>query len=153
MAEKMGPSSAGSSGNVGEDFEVFPALENDKAHNDYKEKDKPEIQSSESEKAEIEHHTAFAKKIAALPEDKWKLIQAISGTGLGLFCAFCIFVLGRTETFGSISVVIAAVAALFAPNYFEKNAGRKIPVLRKALLISLSVCLGVTLVLSFTGVV
>ncbi|OQA14895.1 MAG: hypothetical protein BWY62_00863 [Firmicutes bacterium ADurb.Bin356] len=102
---------------------------------------------------EDENLTPFAKRIAALPEKNWRLVQALGGTGLGLFCAFCIFVLGNTETFGSISLIIAAVAALFAPNYFEKTAGRKIPVLRKALLISLSACLAVAIILNFTGVV
>ncbi|HPY37433.1 MAG TPA: hypothetical protein PLH38_06330 [Clostridia bacterium] len=105
--------------------------------------------------AEVEDQnlTPFAKRIAALSEKNWRLVQVIGGTGLGLFCALCIFVLGNTETFGSISLIIAAVAALFAPNYFEKNAGRKIPVLRKALLISLSACLVVAIILNFTGVV
>lgn len=104
-------------------------------------------------KGEDHNLTPFAKRIAALPEKKWRLVQALGGTGLGLFCAFSILILGNTETFGSISLIIAAVAALFAPNYFEKTAGRKIPVLRKALLISLSACLVVAIILNFTGVV
>ena len=88
------------------------------------------------------------KRIAAIPEDKWKLYQTLGGAATGLF-AILILTLG-SEDLGTWALVLAAVLALVAPRYLERWWGRKIPRARMAMLIAMAVALAGVFI--FTGV-
>lgn len=122
----------------GEDFDIFPRME---GYRYAKDADAEQDAEEPHEEAPPEL-TEFQKKIADLPDKLWKRYQILAGSLLGFLCSFSIGFLGRTKTFGNMSLIIAAVLALFVPNFFEKRAGRKIAALRAALIISILVFMG-----------
>lgn len=124
----------------GEDFDVFPDLGDRK---------KPAAIEEEPVDDTPVEPTEFEKKIAAIPEEKWKKYQIIGGILLGILSGLSIAVLGKTETFGNISLIVAAVLALVIPNLFEKKSGRKMPTMRIALILSLAICLGLYMFYGF----
>ncbi len=126
----------------GEDFDIFPTLDNEELGRAPQEE--PEVSPEPNEPVEEAppEPTEFEKRMAAIPDDKWKKYQIIAGIILGLLSAMCIVVLGRMESIGSMAFIGAAVLALFVPNILEKKGGRKIPVLRTALILALVVTMG-----------
>ncbi len=122
----------------GEDFDMFPKMEGYR----YAKDADAERDAEEPQEAAPPELTEFQKKIADLPDKLWKRYQILAGSLLGFLCSFSIGFLGRTKTFGDMSLIIAAVLALFVPNFFEKKAGRKIAALRAALIISILVFMG-----------
>lgn len=120
----------------GEDFDMFPKMEGYKYSKEAADDQEP------AEEAAPPEPTEFQKKLDALTPEKWKQYQILAGTVLGLFCSLSLGVLNRTKTFGSYGFIIAVVLALFVPNMLEKQAGRKIPALRTALIITIVIFLG-----------
>ena len=126
----------------GEDFDIFPNLDDD----DFRRRPAENanaVPTPEPEEPEAPPEpTELEKKIAAIPDDKWKKYQIIAGIVLGVLSTTCLMVLGRMESVSSFSLILAAVIALFVPNIIEKKGGRKIPVLRVALIISVVISMG-----------
>ncbi len=122
----------------GEDFDIFPKMEGYRYAKEADAADDPD----EPQEAAPPELTDLQKKIADLPDKLWKRYQIIAGSLLGFLCSFSIGFLGRTKTFGDMGLIIAAVLALFVPNFFEKKAGRKISALRASLIISILVFMG-----------
>ena len=116
----------------GEDFDIFPDLG-----------DRPK-KPPEEEKPPVEEPppepTDFQKKVAEISEINWKRLQIAAGILLGAGSAASIVVMGNSagemSTFG---LLLAAVLALIVPGFLEKQAARKTPVLRVALILSLVV--------------
>lgn len=82
--------------------------------------------------------TPFQKKIAAIPEKKWRLYQIIGGILLGTLTVFTLFYRSSPDS-GTISYgfLIAICLALFGPNYLEKQGKREIYLGRKWLCITM----------------
>ena len=128
---------------LGEDFDIFPTL--DKEDFNVPPETEPDTAPEPAEPPQEEEPpepTEFEKKIAAIPDDKWKKYQILAGLVLGLLSATSIVVVGRIESVSSMSIILAAVLALFVPNMLEKKGGRKIPVLRTTLILSLAITMG-----------
>ena len=128
---------------LGEDFDIFPTL--DKEDFNVPPETEPDAVPEPAEPPQEEEPpepTEFEKKIAAIPDDKWKKYQILAGLVLGLLSATSIVVVGRMESVGSMSIILAAVLALFVPNMLEKKGGRKIPVMRTTLILSLAITMG-----------
>lgn len=126
----------------GEDFDIFPTLDDEDLRHVPREEVETVPEPAEPVEDTPPEPSAFEKRIAAIPDDKWKKYQIIGGLVLGLLSATCIVVLGRMESIGSMAFIGAAVLALFVPNILEKKGGRKIPVLRTALILALVVTMG-----------
>lgn len=122
----------------GEDFDIFPKMEGYRYAKDADD----EQDAEDPQEAAPPELTDLQKKIADMPDKLWKRYQIIAGSLLGFLCSFSIGFLGRTKTFGDMGLIIAAVLALFVPNFFEKKAGRKISALRASLIISILVFMG-----------
>lgn len=123
---------------LGEDFDIFPDLGDRPANT-------AEAEAVEEEPEEEDvpvEPTPFQKKVAAISEENWKKYQVIAGVVLGLLAGICLSFLSRLPAFGNMGLIVAAVVALIVPNMLEKQAARKIPRLRVALIIALAVCLG-----------
>jgi len=102
-----------------------------------------EILGDDEDEAPTEHvPTAFEKKMAAIPEDKWNLYQIIAGIVIGLFTVYALY--GGEDT--SYMFLTAILIALVGPNQFEKAANRKIYKGRVAMCISLAVGIAVMFV-------
>lgn len=94
------------------------------------------ILGDDTDEAPMEHvPTAFEKKMAAIPENKWLVYQIIGGVLTGLLTVAALF--GGDDS--SMLFLIALVLALFGPNQFEKSANRKIYMGRMALCITIAV--------------
>ena len=126
----------------GEDFDIFPTLDDEDLKRPAREEEEMPAAEPEPVDDTPPEPTEFEKKIAAIPDDKWKKYQIIAGIVLGILCSTCIVVLGRMETVGTFGFIIGALLALYLPNMLEKKGGRKIPVLRTALIISLVISMG-----------
>ncbi len=126
----------------GEDFDIFPTLDDEDLRRAPQEEEEPTPEPAEPVEETPPEPTEFEKKIAAIPDDKWKKYQIIAGAVLGILSSTSIMVLGRMESIGSMGLIAAAVLALFLPNMFEKKGGRRIPVLRTALIIALVISMG-----------
>ena len=81
------------------------------------------------------------RRIAAIPEDKWRLYTTLGGAALGLL-SIAILILG-SEDLGTWSVVLAALLALVAPRYAERWWRRPMPRARIAMLIAMVAALAV----------
>ncbi|HWR22916.1 MAG TPA: hypothetical protein VN366_05495 [Feifaniaceae bacterium] len=126
----------------GEDFDIFPALDEEDIRRVPPEEEEISTEPAEPVEETPPEPTEFEKKIAAIPDDQWKKYQLIAGIVLGALSATCIVVLGRIESVGTIGFIIGALLALYLPNMLEKKGGRKIPLLRTALIISLVISMG-----------
>lgn len=127
---------------LGEDFDIFPTLDDEDLKPAPQEEEEPAPEPADPVDDTPPEPTEFEKKIAAIPDDKWKLYQIIAGAVLGILSAVSITVLSKMESIGSMGLIIAAVLALFLPNMLEKKGGRKIPALRTALIIALTISMG-----------
>ncbi len=102
-----------------------------------------EILGDDEDEAPTEHvPTEFEKKMAAIPENKWRIYQIIAGIAIGLFTVFALF--GGEDS--SFMFIIALCLALLGPNQFEKSANRKIFQARYALIVTIAVGLVVMLI-------
>ncbi len=93
--------------------------------------------------------SGFQKFIARMDEQRWTLTQRIVGVALGLLAGVSLFwdsFSGKEEGF-SYSLIIAVVIAMLVPNSLEKKGLRRIPKLRVALVITLSVMIVAYLIL------
>ena len=127
----------------GEDFDIFPTLDDEDLKRPAREEeDAPAAEPVEPVDDTPPEPTDFEKKIAAIPDDKWKKYQIIAGVAMGILSSASIMVLGRMESIGSMGLILAAVLALFLPNMLEKKGGRRIPVLRTTLIIALVISMG-----------
>lgn len=108
-----------------------------------------ELQDSILEDSDM---NGFQKFIARMDEARWTLAQRIAGVGLGILAGLALFwdsFSGKEEGF-SYSLIIAVVIAMLVPNVIEKQGLRRIPKLRVALVITLSVMIVAYLI--FMGV-
>lgn len=95
-----------------------------------------EILGDDTDEAPTEHvPTAFEKKMAAIPENQWRVYQIIGGVLTGLVTVLALF--GGDDS--SMFFLIALVLALLGPNQFEKSANRKIYLGRMVLCITIGV--------------
>ena len=105
-----------------------------------------ELQDSLLEDSDM---NGFQKFIARMDERRWVLTQRIAGVILGLLAGVSLFwdsFSGKEEGF-SYSLIIAVVIAMLVPNIIEKQGLRRIPKLRVALVITLSVMIVAYLIL------
>ena len=94
--------------------------------------------------------SGFQKFIARMDEQRWTLTQRIVGVVLGLLAGVSLFwdsFSGKEEGGFSYSLIIAVVIAMLVPNIIEKKGLRRIPKLRVALVITLSVMIVAYLIL------
>lgn len=108
-----------------------------------------ELQDSILEDSDM---NGFQKFIARMDEARWMLVQRIAGVGLGILAGLALFwdsFSGKEEGF-SYSLIIAVVIAMLVPNVIEKQGLRRIPKLRVALVITLSIMIVAYLI--FMGV-
>ncbi|MEG1548290.1 MAG: hypothetical protein RR232_06770 [Clostridia bacterium] len=66
----------------------------------------------------------LAEKVSALSPQQWKKWQTWIGIALGLLIGLCLFGLGETKSFGSISFLVAVVIAMFAPRLITRTVAR-----------------------------
>lgn len=98
------------------------------------------ILGDDEDEAPTEHvPTAFEKKMAAIPEDKWKLYQIIGGVALGFASVTALFA-GEDNSYMFLTAVILAMVL---PNWFEKSANRKVYKGRIAMIITMSIGIAV----------
>ena len=98
-----------------------------------------ELQDSLLEDSDM---NGFQKFIARMDEQRWVLTQRIAGIVLGALAGLALFwdsFSGKEEGGFSYSLIIAVVIAMLVPNIIEKKGLRRIPKLRVALVITLSV--------------
>lgn len=76
--------------------------------------------------------TDLDRKAAALTEGQWKALQLGGGAALGICGGLCLFYLGATETFGSISLLLALGLLLLLPSYLQRSLRRSIHLGRMA---------------------
>lgn len=105
-----------------------------------------ELQDSLLEDSDM---NGFQKFIARMDERRWVLTQRIAGVILGLLAGVALFwdSFGGKEEGFSYSLIIAVVIAMLVPNIIEKQGLRRIPKLRMALVITLSVMIVAYLIL------
>ncbi len=128
----------------GEDFDIFPDL-GDAHRFRPATTDANAAQAKESEVDDPPEPTALQKKIADIPDDKWKLYQTLAGAVLGLVVGCALFLRIPGNETSSLGMLIGAIIALFAPKYLELQAARKIPRLRTAMLVTSLVVLALYL--------
>lgn len=115
----------------GEDFDIFPDLGEPKPKQP--EKETPPAEEPPPEPTDIQ------KKVAAIPEKTWKLLQIALGIVLGVGSSACIVLMNGGGEMGTFGILIAAVLALIVPGFLEKQSARKMPTLRIALILSLAI--------------
>ena len=106
-----------------------------------------ELQDSLLEDSDM---NGFQKFIARMDEQRWVLTQRIAGVVLGVLAGLSLFwdsFSGKEEGGFSYSLIIAVVIAMLVPNIIEKQGLRRIPKLRVALVITLSVMIVAYLIL------
>jgi len=81
------------------------------------------------------------RKVRAIPEQRWNLIQRAAGAALGLICGFLLTYLGSFESTGMYGTIGAVLIALFVPNMAEKRIKRPVQKGRIALMIALGIWL------------
>ena len=86
--------------------------------------------------------TDFQKRIAAIPESRWKLYQTLGGLLIGTIAVISLF-LGH-DGFSPLFIVAICVC-LLVPNYLEKQGGRLVPRARAAMCIAIAIGLVVML--------
>ncbi len=118
----------------GEDFDIFPQLDDRFSY-----KPKPdEGKQPEAEDATPPEPTPFQQKMADVPENKWKWMQRIVGSLLGVCGGLSISFLSLvSDFFEQWGIIIAAALVLVLPNQFEKRAARPMPLLRKFMIFAL----------------
>ena len=109
-------------------------------------KEAPETIPEEVDEAPVA--TEFQKKVSAISESRWQLLQIVSGILVGAFTIISL-VTGGTESF-SMPFIIALCLAFFGPNYIEKQGGRSVQKARIAMCITIAV--GVVVLLLTFGV-
>lgn len=117
----------------GEDFDMYPDL-GDRPGN----RPQPAAYAGEPEEDDEPGPTELQKKIAAIPEKKWKLYQLFVGILLGFACG-ALITFGDRIFSGSIGIILAFGVAVVLPNVAERQFARKVPRLRLAMCISLLV--------------
>lgn len=116
----------------GEDFDIFPDLG-----------DRPAPTAEEAPAPEPEDEpgpTALQEKVAAIPDEKWKLYQLLGGILLGIICGLLIS-FGDKLFSGSVGVILAFGVALVLPNLLERQFARSLRRMRVVLAAALAVCL------------
>lgn len=97
--------------------------------------------------------TDFMRWAAERTDKQWKLYQLGGGVLLGSVAGVLITVFSGMESIGMFALLGAVFCALFLPQYFARQADRAIPLLRIALIITLALWMGASLVsLLITGV-
>ena len=104
--------------------------------------DEPMAQDTSDSAQEATALTDFQKRIAAIPEPRWKLYQTLGGllTGAIAVITLCLGHDGFSPLF-----VVAICLCLFLPNYLEKQGGRLVPRARAAMCIAIAIGLVVML--------
>lgn len=77
------------------------------------------------------------KKIHAIPDDRWLLIQRIGGTFLGLLSGFLLTYLGNFDSTRMYGTIGAVVVAMLVPNLTERRIKRSVQKGRLMMLIAL----------------
>ena len=131
---------------LGEDFDIFPDYTPSVKKSKFED---PKAEPTNQEPAiKEEDMTEFQKKVAAIPEDKWKRYQMLAGLGLGILAAIFLFVVPLFAPIGFISFAVAIVLVLLLPRTIERRAGRAMPKLRvwvvAALAIEMVLSVGIT---------
>ena len=81
-----------------------------------------------------DNRTGLQKKVAALSERAWKIVQCAGGIGLG--CAVCFFLYGDSMNSTTYSIY-ALLLALVVPRLVEQSCGRSVASGRVAMLITI----------------
>lgn len=112
--------------------------------------DSPALSEDEVQERILEDSgmNGFQKAIARMDEQKWTLVQRIGGVVLGIASAVALFWEGlfqapaeEAQKGFSISLILAVVLAMVAPNIIEKQGLRKAPKLRTTVAITLVVAI------------
>ena len=123
-----------------EDNQKMPEMEE---YNATLDSDMPEMSEDELQESILEDSgmNAFQKWVARLDEKTWTLYQRIVGAILGVGSGVALFWNGGSdnERGFSYSLIVAIVIAMLIPNILEKQAIRRIPKLRIALVIALAI--------------
>ena len=90
----------------------------------------------------------FEKRVNAIPEGQWTLLQALGGTIVGAAVVFALFLGGEGSGF-SWGLLVAVALALFLPNWLEDRCRRKLTKARYIMIAVIAV--GIVGMVLFTG--
>lgn len=121
-----------------EDWSDVPYVDDAEAAARAAKPDAPDADDADYVPSEME------KRIAAIPEEKWKLYTTVGGAVLGVL-VIAILMLGSSDL-GAWALILAAALALLAPRYAERWWRRPIPRVRTAMLVAMLVSLAVVFV-------
>lgn len=80
--------------------------------------------------------TDLDQRMAALTEGQWKALQLGAGAAVGICGGLCLFYLGATETFGSMSLLLALGLMLLLPSFLQRSLRRSIHLGRMASMVA-----------------
>lgn len=101
------------------------------------ETNKPALPENEPIEQPQEELDDLQKKVRAIPEKRWLLIQRIAGVALGLLSGFLLTYLGNFDSTRMYGTIGAVVVALLVPNLTEKRIKRSVQKGRLMMIIAL----------------
>lgn len=114
----------------GDEFDVFPDL-GDRPRQSAAAT--PEVEEPEEDPPPTE----LQEKVAAIPDDKWKLYQLLAGILLGSVCVL-LLTFGNRILDGNVGAIIAFGIAIVLPNIIERQIARTTRRMRIVMAITLA---------------